>query len=158
MENYLPTLMYIISGIMLGYTALSIYTISQHIKNQARDIENRYQNKIQSKIEKGEMKWLETNTTLLNWWTFFVGTGILLDLWCFWNFLVVGGKESIMKSNILLIAILLGLLVGTPLLTIASLNTLFATNISYGVSQWFAIVWLQILLLAPLTRSKNWVN
>jgi hypothetical protein len=56
MENYLPTLMYIISGIMLGYTALSIYTISQHIKNQARDIENRYQNKIQSKIEKGEMK------------------------------------------------------------------------------------------------------
>ena len=60
-----------------------------------------------------------------------------------------------MKTNILLIAICLGLLIGTPLLTIASLNTLFATNIAYGVSQWFAIVWLQILLLAPLTRSKN---
>ena len=42
MENYLPTIMYIISGIMLGYTALSIYTISQHIKNQAKDIEKRF--------------------------------------------------------------------------------------------------------------------
>lgn len=52
MENYLPTLMYIISGILLGYCALSIYTLAQQIKKQAKDIENRYQNK----IEKGEMK------------------------------------------------------------------------------------------------------
>ena len=57
--------------------------------------------------------------------------------------------------NFIIIFLILGLLVGTPLLTIASLNTLIATNISYGVPQWFAIVWLQILLLAPLTRSKN---
>lgn len=56
MENYLPTLMYIISGILLGYTALSIYTLTRQIKQQARDIENRYQNKVQSKIEKGEWK------------------------------------------------------------------------------------------------------
>jgi hypothetical protein len=56
MENYLPTLMYIISGIMLGYVALSIYTLSQQVKKQARDIEKRYQNKVQSKIEKGEWK------------------------------------------------------------------------------------------------------
>ena len=58
-------------------------------------------------------------------------------------------------KNAILIAIILGLLIGTPLLTIASLNTLFATNIAYGVPQWFAVVWLQVILLAPLTRSKN---
>ena len=53
MENYLPTLMYIISGIMLGYTALSIYTISQHNKNQAKDIEKRFDYKNEGKqIEK----------------------------------------------------------------------------------------------------------
>ena len=53
MENYLPTLMYIISGIMLGYTALSIYNISQHMKNQARDIEKRFDYKNEGKqIEK----------------------------------------------------------------------------------------------------------
>jgi len=52
MENYLPTLMYIISGVMLGYITFAIYTLAQQIKQQARDIENRYQNK----IEKGEMK------------------------------------------------------------------------------------------------------
>lgn len=56
MENYLPTLMYIISGIMLGYVAFAFYTLARQIKQQARDIENRYQNKIQNKIEKGEMK------------------------------------------------------------------------------------------------------
>ena len=49
MENYLPTIMYIISGIMLGYTALSIYTISQHIKNQAKDIEKRFDFKNEGK-------------------------------------------------------------------------------------------------------------
>ena len=49
MENYLPTLMYIISGIMLGYVALSIYTISQHIKNQAKDIEKRFDYKNEGK-------------------------------------------------------------------------------------------------------------
>ena len=47
MENYLPTLMYIISGIMLGYIALSIYTLSQHIKNQAKDIEKRFDHKFE---------------------------------------------------------------------------------------------------------------
>ena len=49
MENYLPTLMYIISGIMLGYVALSIYTLSQHIKNQAKDIEKRFDYKNEGK-------------------------------------------------------------------------------------------------------------
>ena len=49
MENYLPTLMYIISGIMLGYVALSIYTLSQHIKNQANDIEKRFNYKNEGK-------------------------------------------------------------------------------------------------------------
>ena len=53
MENYLPTLMYIISGIILGYTALSIYNISQHMKNQAKDIEKRFDYKNEGKqIEK----------------------------------------------------------------------------------------------------------
>ena len=53
MENYLPTIMYIISGIMLGYTALLIYNISQHIKNQAKDIEKRFDYKNEGKqIEK----------------------------------------------------------------------------------------------------------
>ena len=53
METYLPTLMYIVSGIMLGYTALSIYNISQHIKNQAKDIEKRFDYKNEGKqIEK----------------------------------------------------------------------------------------------------------
>ena len=42
MENYLPIIMYIISGIMLGCISLSIYTLSQQIKNQAKGIEKRF--------------------------------------------------------------------------------------------------------------------
>ena len=45
MENYLPTLMYIISGIMLGYVAFAFYTLARQIKQQARDIENRLERK-----------------------------------------------------------------------------------------------------------------
>ena len=49
MENYLPTLMYIISGIMLGYIVFSVYTLSQQIKNQAKDIEKRFDYKNEGK-------------------------------------------------------------------------------------------------------------
>ena len=49
MEIYLPTLMYIISGIMLTYTVLSIKDLSQHIKNQAKDIEKRFDYKNEGK-------------------------------------------------------------------------------------------------------------
>ena len=49
MENYLPILMYIISGIMLTYTVLSIKDLSQHIKNQAKDIEKRFDYKNEGK-------------------------------------------------------------------------------------------------------------
>ena len=53
MENYLPTIMYIVSGIMLGYIALSIYTLSHQIKNQAKDMEKRFDFKNEGKqIEK----------------------------------------------------------------------------------------------------------
>ena len=45
MENYLPSLMYIISGVMLGYITFAIYTLARQIKQQARDIENRFERK-----------------------------------------------------------------------------------------------------------------
>ena len=49
MENYLPTLMYIISGVMLGYITFAIYTLARQIKQQAKDIEKRFDYKNEGK-------------------------------------------------------------------------------------------------------------
>lgn len=47
---------------------------------------------------------------------------------------------------VVLVLFILGLLVLAPLITIWSLNTLFALGIAYGVAQWLAVLWLSLLL------------
>lgn len=47
---------------------------------------------------------------------------------------------------VVLVLFILMLLVLAPLITIWSLNTLFALGIAYGVAQWLAVLWLSLLL------------
>ena len=51
------------------------------------------------------------------------------------------------------ILVLLALMFASPLLTIASLNTLFGLNIAYTVWTWLSVVWLNILFLSKYIRK-----
>lgn len=53
---------------------------------------------------------------------------------------------------VFLVALLIALVIGGPLLTILALNTLFGLTIGYNFSTWAAMLWLQLLLVA---RYKN---
>jgi len=61
--------------------------------------------------------------------------------------------------KVLLLILLLSLvLVFAPLLTIWSLNTLFALTIAYSVKTWFAIVWLTSVTFGGVqaaVKAKN---
>ena len=48
---------------------------------------------------------------------------------------------------------LLALMFVSPLLTIASLNTLFGLNIAYTVWTWLSVAWLNILFLSKYIRK-----
>lgn len=58
-----------------------------------------------------------------------------------------------MKLLFMAVALVL-VIVFAPFLTIWSLNTLFVLNIPYTLLTWVAIIWLQLLLIAPHT-NKN---
>ena len=54
------------------------------------------------------------------------------------------------------LVVLLGVLVAGPLLTIASLNTLFGLNITYTLGTYFSVMWMNLTTfggLALLIRS-----
>ena len=53
------------------------------------------------------------------------------------------------------ILVLLALMFVSPLLTIASLNTLFGLNIAYTVWTWFSVAWLQMATFGGLSWSIN---
>jgi len=52
-----------------------------------------------------------------------------------------------------LLVLILALIVIGPLLTIWSLNTLFATGIEYNIKNWAAMVVLGMFLQARVTRN-----
>ena len=51
------------------------------------------------------------------------------------------------------LVVLLALMFVSPLLTIASLNTLFGLNIAYTVWTWLSVAWLNILFLSKYIRK-----
>jgi len=54
-----------------------------------------------------------------------------------------------MNSVVQVIAVVLALIaviIAGPLLTIWALNTIFALAIPYSIAEWFAVVWLGIIL------------
>ena len=51
------------------------------------------------------------------------------------------------------LVVLLGVIIAGPLLTIASLNTLFGLNIAYTVWTWLSVAWLNILFLSKYIRK-----
>ena len=51
------------------------------------------------------------------------------------------------------LVVLLGVIIACPLLTIASLNTLFGLNIAYTLWTWLSVVWLNILFLSKYIRK-----
>ena len=61
-------------------------------------------------------------------------------------------------SKVVLILILLGVFIVSPLVTIWSLNTLFSLTIPYTVATWFATVWLSLVTFGNVVsavRNKN---
>ena len=50
------------------------------------------------------------------------------------------------------------IIVGAPLLTIWSLNTLFALAIPYTVTTWFATGWLTLILAGRTVNTANTKN
>ena len=46
---------------------------------------------------------------------------------------------------------LLGMLIISPFLTIASLNTLFGLNIAYTVWTWLSVAWMNLVTLGGLS-------
>lgn len=61
--------------------------------------------------------------------------------------------ENRMKS-LLIIAAIIALIVGGPLATIWSLNTLFGLMIPYNLATWFATLWLGAFFTVKNTGSK----
>lgn len=58
--------------------------------------------------------------------------------------------------NLLLLLIGIGLIVIGPLLTIASLNTLFNMDIAYSLETWASVVWLSMVTFGNVvTTIKN---
>lgn len=54
-----------------------------------------------------------------------------------------------------LLIILLLILIGVgPLLTILSLNTLFALSIPFSLGTWAAVVWLQLTIAGVVSGAK----
>ena len=53
------------------------------------------------------------------------------------------------------ILVLIALMFVSPLLTIASLNTLFGLNIAYTVQTWFSVAWLQMTTFGSLSWAIN---
>ena len=51
------------------------------------------------------------------------------------------------------LVVLLAVIIPGPLLTIASLNTLFGLNIAYTVWTWLSVAWLNILFLSKYIRK-----
>ena len=51
------------------------------------------------------------------------------------------------------LVVLLAVIIAGPLLTIASLNTLFGLNIAYTVWTWLSVAWLNILFLSKYIRK-----
>ena len=51
------------------------------------------------------------------------------------------------------LVVLLAVIIAGPLLTIASLNTLFGLNIAYTVWTWLSVAWLNILFLSYYIRK-----
>ena len=53
------------------------------------------------------------------------------------------------------VLVLIALMFVSPLLTIASLNTLFGFNIAYTVWTWLSVAWLQMATFGDLSWSIN---
>ena len=51
------------------------------------------------------------------------------------------------------LVVLLAVIIAGPILTIASLNTLFGLNIAYTVWTWLSVAWLNILFLSKYIRK-----
>ncbi len=51
------------------------------------------------------------------------------------------------------LVVLLGAVIAGPLLTIASLNTLFGLNIAYTLGTYFSVVWLNLATFGGLSLS-----
>ena len=51
------------------------------------------------------------------------------------------------------LVVLLAVLFVAPILTIASLNTLFGLNIAYTLWTWLSVAWLNILFLSKYIRK-----
>ena len=51
------------------------------------------------------------------------------------------------------LVVLLSVIFVAPILTIASLNTLFGLNIAYTVWTWLSVAWLNILFLSKYIRK-----
>ena len=51
------------------------------------------------------------------------------------------------------LVVMLAVIIAGPLLTIASLNTLFGLNIAYTVWTWLSVAWLNILFLSKYIRK-----
>ena len=51
------------------------------------------------------------------------------------------------------LVVLLGVIIAGPLLTIASLNTLFGLNIAYTLGTYFSVMWLNLATFGGLSLS-----
>jgi hypothetical protein len=60
---------------------------------------------------------------------------------------------SVNNRRIMIIVVLVGLTIFGPLLTIWSLNTLFATGIAYSIKTWFAMFFINWVISNVLGRK-----
>ena len=54
---------------------------------------------------------------------------------------------------LLVLLVLLGVIIAGPLLTIASLNTLFGLNIAYTLGTYFSVMWMNLATFGGLGLS-----
>jgi len=59
------------------------------------------------------------------------------------------------KDVWVLLAIIVALVIGGPLVTIWALNVLFGLSIEFSLQTWFAVVWLGGLLSGAISGSYN---
>ena len=56
---------------------------------------------------------------------------------------------------IFIVAVILALIIGGPIATILSLNTLFSLNIPIDIGTWFASFWLTSIVSSSIVKSKK---
>lgn len=58
-------------------------------------------------------------------------------------------------QNFLIVGFILAIIIGAPFATIASMNVLFALEIPFNLTTWFAALWLSFVVGGKVASSKK---